>query len=81
MGDLLSNKERQDEYAKCATARGVLASIRVAQRVHDVGYTTASMEADIVDELKAIATEQLGRRVAIPGEGRVKAHTWRVTKA
>ena len=35
-GDLLSNKESQDEYAKCATARGVLASI--TQRVHDVGY-------------------------------------------
>ena len=79
MGDLLSNKERQDEYAKCATERGVLASI--TQRVYEVGYTTASMEADIVDELKAIATEQLGQRVAIPGEGRVKTHTWRVTKA
>ena len=39
------------------------------------------MEADIVGELKAIATEQLGQRVAIPGEGRVKAHTWRVAKA
>ena len=36
MGGLLSNKERQEEYAKCATARGVLASI--TQRVHDVGY-------------------------------------------
>ena len=78
MGDLLSNAERQDAYAKCATARGVLASI--TRRVHEVGYTTSSMEADIVDELKAIATDQLGQRVAIPGEGRVKAHTWRVTK-
>ena len=35
----------------------------------------------MVDVLTAIATEQLGQRVAIPGEGRVKAHTWRVTKA
>ena len=33
MGDLLSNKEGQEEYAKCATARGALASI--TQRVHD----------------------------------------------
>ena len=53
----------------------------ITQRVHEVGYTTAPMEQDIVDELKAIATEQLGNRVSVPGEGRAKAHTWRVTKA
>ena len=74
-----SNEASQEEYAKCATTRRVMAGI--TQRVHEVGYTTAPMEQDIVDELKAIATEQLGNRVSVPGEGRAKAHTWRVTKA
>ena len=39
------------------------------------------MESAIVAELKAIAADQLGKQVVVPGEGRVKAHTWRVTKA
>ena len=39
------------------------------------------MEAAIVAELNAIAADQLGKQVIVPGEGRVKAHTWRVTKA
>ena len=45
------------------------------------GYTPDDMEAAIVAELKAIAADQLGKQVTVPGEGRVKAHTWRVTKA
>ena len=45
------------------------------------GYTTDDMEASIVAELKAIAAAQLGKHVTVPGEGRVKAHTWRVTTA
>jgi hypothetical protein len=79
MDDLLENKERQAACAKCATDRGELA--RIVAGAGAPGYTTNDMESAIVAELKAIAADQLGKQVVVPGDGRVKAHTWRVTKA
>ena len=42
--------------------------------------TTTSMEVAFRGLLTKVAQEQLGAQVRVPGEGRVKAHTWRVTK-
>ena len=39
------------------------------------------MERAIVAELQEVVRIQLGEQVKVPGEGRVKSHTWRVTKA
>ena len=72
MRDLLENKERQAAYAKCATDQGKLAQIVAG--AYAPGYTTDDMEAAIGAELKSIAAAQLGKQVAVPGEGRAKAH-------
>ena len=45
------------------------------------GYSVDDMERAIVAELQEVARIQLGEQVKVPGEGRVKAHTWRATKA
>ena len=78
MGDLLENKGRQAAYAQCVTDRGELA--RIVAGAYAPGHTTDDMEAAIVTELKEIAKVQLGKQVTVPGEGRAKAHTWRVTE-
>ena len=76
---LLECKANQAAYAKCAEDRGVLKGI--AKGAYAPGYSTDDMEGAIVAELQEIARIQLGEQVKVPGEGRVKAHTWRVTKA
>ena len=42
--------------------------------------TPISVEVAFRGLLTKVAQEQLGVQVRVPGEGRVKVHTWRVTK-
>ena len=42
--------------------------------------TPTEVEVAFRGLLTKVAHEQLGDQVRVPGEGRVKAHTWRVTK-
>ena len=76
LGDLLSVKEKQATYTQTGVDRQVLAQLVVDAP----SMTTTCLEAAIRAELEAIANASGYAKVKVPVEGRVKAHTWRVTK-
>lgn len=74
LGDLLDNREQHAAYEQCCTAEfDALAS-------EAPSMTPIEVEVAFRGLLTKVAQEQLGTQVRVPGEGRVKAHTWRVTK-
>ena len=74
LGDLLDNRERRAAYEACCAAKFEALASKAAS------MTATTMEVAFRGLLTKVAQEQLGAQVRVPGEGRVKAHTWRVTK-
>ena len=74
LGDLLDNKERRAAYEQCCAAECEALAYQAPS------MTPTAVEVAFRGLLTKVAQEQLGDQVRVPGEGRVKAHTWRVTK-